>query len=92
MPNPFNASLKDVCSLENSALCDCCRPGCALAPQAKHSGSRAASQPPMHLRRRPCCALCCRPDKKNAQYQATIKQGDLVLNRLQKLAKVADVE
>mmetsp|Transcript_59 Transcript_59/g.207 ORF Transcript_59/g.207 Transcript_59/m.207 type:complete len:399 (-) Transcript_59:412-1608(-) len=33
-----------------------------------------------------------RPDIKNAQYQQTIKQGDLVLNRLQKLAKVTDVE
>lgn len=29
---------------------------------------------------------------KNAQYQQTIKQGDLVLTRLQKLAKVTDVE
>lgn len=29
---------------------------------------------------------------KNQQYQQTIKQGDLVLNRLQKLAKVADAE
>ncbi len=34
----------------------------------------------------------CRLDLKNAAYQAAIKQGDLVLNRLQKLAKVADVE
>lgn len=33
-----------------------------------------------------------RLDLKNTQYQQTIKQGDLVLNRLQKLAKVADVE
>jgi 26S proteasome regulatory subunit N7 len=33
-----------------------------------------------------------RLDLKNQQYQQAIKQGDLVLNRLQKLAKVADVE
>lgn len=31
-----------------------------------------------------------RPDAKNAQYQAAIKQGDLLLNRLQKLSKVID--
>lgn len=29
-----------------------------------------------------------RPDSKNAQYQATIKQGDLLLNRIQKLTKI----
>src|SRR5690348_4609710 len=29
-----------------------------------------------------------RPDAKNALYQATIKQGDLLLNRIQKLARV----
>jgi len=29
-----------------------------------------------------------RPDSKNAQYQATIKQGDLLLNRIQKLSRV----
>ena len=29
---------------------------------------------------------------KNAQYQATIKQGDMLLNRLQRLAKIIDVE
>lgn len=33
-----------------------------------------------------------RPDAKNAYYQQTIKQGDLLLNRLQKLAKIIDVE
>ncbi|KAG5185175.1 26S proteasome subunit RPN7-domain-containing protein [Tribonema minus] len=32
-----------------------------------------------------------RPDKKNAQYQAAIKQGDLLLNKIQKLARVTDV-
>ena len=37
-------------------------------------------------------ALRHRLDLKNQQYQQAIKQGDLVLNRLQKLAKVADVE
>jgi len=33
-----------------------------------------------------------RPDAKNAQYQATLKQGDLLLNRLQKLSRAIDVE
>ena len=32
-----------------------------------------------------------RPDTKNAQYQATIKQGDLLLNRVQKLSRVIQV-
>ena len=32
-----------------------------------------------------------RPDTKNAQYQATIKQGDLLLNRVQKLSRVTNV-
>jgi len=32
-----------------------------------------------------------RPDSKNAQYQATIKQGDLLLNRLQKLSRVINI-
>ncbi|OLY78453.1 26S proteasome non-ATPase regulatory subunit 6 [Smittium mucronatum] len=32
-----------------------------------------------------------RPDKKNAQYQATIKQGDLLLNRIQKLSRVINI-
>ncbi|CAM9099584.1 unnamed protein product [Phaeothamnion confervicola] len=32
-----------------------------------------------------------RPDRKNAQYQAAIKQGDLLLNRVQKLSRVIDV-
>lgn len=32
-----------------------------------------------------------RPDAKNAQYQAVIKQGDLLLNRVQKLSRVIDV-
>mmetsp|Transcript_31818 Transcript_31818/g.38478 ORF Transcript_31818/g.38478 Transcript_31818/m.38478 type:complete len:396 (+) Transcript_31818:151-1338(+) len=31
-----------------------------------------------------------RPDAKNALYQTTIKQGDLLLNRIQKLSKVID--
>ena len=47
-----------------------------------------------------CIFLCstinlkwpCRADAKNAHYQATIKQGDLLLNRLQRLAKIIDVE
>jgi len=29
-----------------------------------------------------------RPDAKNALYQTTMKQGDLLLNRIQKLARV----
>jgi 26S proteasome regulatory subunit N7 len=32
-----------------------------------------------------------RPDEKNAQYQAAIKLGDQLLNRVQKLARVIDV-
>lgn len=31
-----------------------------------------------------------RPDKKNAQYQEVIKEGDLLLNRLSKLARIVD--
>ena len=32
-----------------------------------------------------------RPDTKNAQYQATLKQGDLLLNRVQKLSRVINI-
>ena len=32
-----------------------------------------------------------RPDTASAQYQATIKQGDLLLNRLQKLSRVINI-
>lgn len=32
-----------------------------------------------------------RPDKKNWQYQAVIKQGDLLLNRIQKLSRVITI-
>jgi len=32
-----------------------------------------------------------RPDTKNAQYQETIKQGDLLLNRVQKLSRVINL-
>lgn len=32
-----------------------------------------------------------RPDTKNAQYQNTIKQGDLLLNRVQKLSRVINI-
>lgn len=31
-------------------------------------------------------------DKRHADYQALLKQGDLLLNRIQKLSKVVDVE
>ena len=33
-----------------------------------------------------------RPDPKNAAYQHVVKMGDHVLNKLQKLSKLADVE
>lgn len=32
-----------------------------------------------------------RPDLKNAQYRETIQKGDLLLNRIQKLARVVDL-
>jgi len=32
-----------------------------------------------------------RPDAKNAQYQSVIKQGDILLNRVQKLSRVINV-
>uniref|UniRef100_A0A0D9VHV9 protein-serine/threonine phosphatase n=1 Tax=Leersia perrieri TaxID=77586 RepID=A0A0D9VHV9_9ORYZ len=32
-----------------------------------------------------------RPDARNAYYQATIKQGDFLLNRIQKLSRVIDL-
>jgi len=32
-----------------------------------------------------------RPDAKNALYQATIKQGDFPLNRIEKLSRVIDL-
>ncbi|XP_072027586.1 26S proteasome non-ATPase regulatory subunit 6-like [Amphiura filiformis] len=32
-----------------------------------------------------------RPDSKNYQYQATIKQGDILLNRVQKLSSVINI-
>ncbi|KAJ1328841.1 26S proteasome non-ATPase regulatory subunit 6 [Batrachochytrium salamandrivorans] len=32
-----------------------------------------------------------RPDAKNAQYQNSIKQGDLLLTRIQKLSRVISV-
>lgn len=32
-----------------------------------------------------------RPDARNALYQSTIKQGDLLLNRIQRLSRVIDV-
>jgi len=32
-----------------------------------------------------------RPDSKNHQYQTTIKQGDLLLNRIQKLSRVINI-
>ncbi|KAJ2681579.1 proteasome regulatory particle subunit [Coemansia sp. RSA 1285] len=32
-----------------------------------------------------------RPDTKNAQYQTTIKQGDILLNRIQKLSGIVSI-
>ena len=32
-----------------------------------------------------------RPDSKNAQYQSVIKQGDILLNRVQKLSRVINI-
>ncbi|KAL3224787.1 hypothetical protein MRX96_026373 [Rhipicephalus microplus] len=32
-----------------------------------------------------------RPDSKNYQYQACIKQGDILLNRIQKLSRVINI-
>jgi hypothetical protein len=32
-----------------------------------------------------------RPDNKNALYQQTIKQGDALLNRIQKLSRVITI-
>ena len=32
-----------------------------------------------------------RPDTRNAQYQATIKHGDVLLNRVQKLSRVINL-
>lgn len=31
-------------------------------------------------------------DPKHSSYQALMKQGDLLLNRIQKLSKIVDVE
>lgn len=36
-------------------------------------------------------ALLLRPDSKNWQYQETIKKGDLLLNRVQKLSRVINM-
>lgn len=33
-----------------------------------------------------------RPDPRNAAYQSTIRQGDHLLNKIQKLSKIADLE
>jgi len=33
-----------------------------------------------------------RPDAKSAQYLATIKQGDFLLNRVQKLSRVINLD
>jgi 26S proteasome regulatory subunit N7 len=33
-----------------------------------------------------------RPDQKNALYLETIRRGDLLLNRVQKLSRVVDVD
>ncbi|CAG7732787.1 unnamed protein product [Allacma fusca] len=38
-----------------------------------------------------CVVETCRPDNKNWQYQSTIKQGDHLLNRIQKLSRVINI-
>jgi 26S proteasome regulatory subunit N7 len=40
----------------------------------------------------PLPVYVCRADAKSALYQDTIKKGDLLLNRIQKLSKVIDIE
>merc|ERR1712212_276585 len=35
--------------------------------------------------------ITTRPDSKNAQYQSTIKQGDILINRVQKLSRVINI-
>jgi len=35
--------------------------------------------------------VTCRPDSKNGQYQSCIKQGDILLNRVQKLSRVINI-
>jgi 26S proteasome regulatory subunit N7 len=35
--------------------------------------------------------LTVRPDKKNAQYQEVMKKGDLLLNRVQALARLIEL-
>lgn len=48
----------------------------------------------------PCASACQvggiietkRPDAKNALYLETIRRGDLLLNRVQKLSRVIDVD
>jgi 26S proteasome regulatory subunit N7 len=44
------------------------------------------------LTRHVVACSCCRPDAKNALYLETIKRGDLLLNRVQKLSRVIDVD
>eukprot|EP00887_Chlorella_sp_A99_P003104 scaffold9.g3104.t1 len=53
------------------------------AAHAPRPPPAARSRPPLHARR---------PDAKNALYQSAIRQGDHLLNRLQKLSRVADIE
>lgn len=38
------------------------------------------------------CFPCARPDAKAALYTDSLKKGDLLLNRIQKLSKVVDME
>ena len=70
-------------------------PASRLCTSIKSSGAAPAAMRPVDasgLRSYAAAMLRHRLDLKNQQYQQAIKQGDLVLNRLQKLAKVADVE
>ena len=83
--------LDDVASLE-ALSSQFCRMNCAILLTTHSSGV-------LHLVEQAVqgqfCAdklVPCRPDAKNAQYQQTIKHGDLLLNRLQRLSKVVDLE
>ena len=57
-------------------------------PQRPRIGATSVSASTPTLK----ASVRCRPDLKNARYQQTLKQGDLLLGRLQKLSKVVDVE
>ncbi len=63
---------------------------CSLADMSACQSSRSPSLPPHthHL----ATTLVRRADTKSSLYVETIKKGDLLLNRVQKLSKVIDIE